>query len=54
MILVAMQHVLGRMLELESFNEAVELLRTIIDAQDKLDEQTRQRHKQRLHDLLKE
>lgn len=53
-ILVAMQHVLGRMLELESFNEAVELLRSIIDLQEKLNEQTRQRHKQRLRDLLKE
>jgi hypothetical protein len=53
-ILVAMQHVLGRMLELESFNEAVDLLRSIIDQQEKLNEQTRQRHKQRLRDLLKE
>ncbi len=53
-ILLAMQHVLGRMLELESFNEAVELLRSIIDQQDKLNEQTRQRQKQRLRDLLKE
>jgi hypothetical protein len=53
-ILVAMQHVLGRMLELESFNEAVELLRSIIEQQQKLNEQTRQRQKQRLRDLLKE
>jgi hypothetical protein len=53
-ILLALQHVLGRMLELESFNEAVELLRSIIDQQETLNEQTRQRQKQRLRDLLKE
>lgn len=53
-ILVAMQHVLSRMLELESFNEAVELLRAIIDQQEKVNDQTRQRHKGRLRDLLEE
>jgi hypothetical protein len=53
-ILLAMQHVLGRMLELESFNEAVELLRSIIEQQEKLNERTRERQKQRLRDLLKE
>jgi hypothetical protein len=50
-ILVEMNEVLGRMLELEDFNEAVALLREIIDAQEKLGKQTKQRHK---HDLLED
>ena len=40
--------------ELEDFNAAVELLRTIIKLQDQLDGQTKQRHKQELHELLEE
>ena len=52
LILASMQQVLGRMIELEDFNEAVELLRTIIDQQKQLDTQTQQRHKQKLHELL--
>jgi hypothetical protein len=51
-ILASMQQVLSRMIELEDFNEAVELLRTIIDQQKQLDTQTKQRHKQKLHELL--
>jgi hypothetical protein len=51
-ILASMQQVLGRMIELEDFNEAVELLRTIIDQQKQLDVQTKERHKQKLHELL--
>ncbi len=51
-ILASMQQVLGRMIELEDFNEAVELLRTIIDQQKQLDLQTKERHKQKLHELL--
>ncbi len=47
-----MRQVLGRMIELEDFNEAVELLRSIIQAQEKLHEQTQKRHKQKLRDLL--
>jgi hypothetical protein len=50
-ILASMQQVLGRMIELEDFNEAVELLRTIIDQQKQLGVQTKQRHKQKLHEL---
>jgi hypothetical protein len=50
-ILVAMREVRGRMLEMETYNEAVELLRTIIQDQQKLNEETKKRHKQ---DLLKE
>jgi hypothetical protein len=53
-ILTVMRQVLDRMVELESFNEAVELLRAIIQSQDKLNEQTKLRHKQKLRDLLKE
>jgi molecular chaperone GrpE (heat shock protein) len=52
LILASMQQVLGRMIELEDFNEAVELLRTIIDQQKQIDTQTQQRHKQKLHELL--
>ena len=51
-MLALMQQVLGRMIELEDFNEAVELLRTIIDRQKQLDHETEQRHKQKLHELL--
>ena len=45
-ILLAMQNVLNRMLELEDFNEAVELLRAIIEAQGTLSEQIEQRKEQ--------
>ena len=53
-IVLAMRQVLARMLELESFNEAVELLRSIIEGQEKINEHTKQLHKQKLRDLLKE
>lgn len=53
-ILLSMQKVLDRMLELESFNEAVELLRSIVEEQKKLKEATKQRHKNKLRDLLKD
>ena len=53
-ILLAMQKVRDRMIELEDFNEAVDLLRDIIKMQDQLHEQTQQRHKQKIHELLKE
>lgn len=51
-ILVEMQHVLERMLELESYNEVVALLRGIIQDQQSLNEQTKQRQAERLRDLL--
>lgn len=50
-ILTAMRAVLSRMLELEDFNEVVQLLRDIIASQDKVREQTRQRHRARILDL---
>jgi hypothetical protein len=53
-ILLAMQKVRDRMIELEDFNEAVELLRNIVDMQKQLHEQTEQRHKEKIRDLLKE
>ena len=53
-ILLAMRKVLDRMIELENFNEAVELLRGIISSEEQLREQTQQRHKQKIRDLLKD
>jgi len=53
-ILIAMRQVLDRMLELENFNEAVELLRSIVQMQEKLNDETKQKHKQKLKDLLGE
>jgi len=51
-ILLALHKVLGRMIELEDFNELVQSLRTIIKEQQRLDEETKQRHKQRIRELL--
>ena len=53
-ILLAMRKVLDRMIEVEDFNEAVDLLREIIKTQDQLHEETQQRHKQKIRELLKE
>ena len=53
-ILLAMQKVRDRMIELEDFNEAVELLRNIVEMQKQLHDQTQQRHKEKIRDLLKE
>lgn len=53
-IILAMHKVLDRMIALEDFNEAVELLRGIIKAQEQLREETQQRHKEKIRDLLKE
>ena len=53
-ILVAMRKVLDRMLEMEDFNEAVELLRAIIKQQEQIGDQTKQRHKQKLRELLED
>ena len=44
-ILIEMKQVLGRMLELETFNEVLDLLRGVIDAQKNVTEQTRQKQK---------
>jgi hypothetical protein len=51
-ILVEMQQVLDRMLELESYNEVVALLRGIIRDQQDLNEKTKQRQDEKLKGLL--
>jgi hypothetical protein len=53
-VLLAMQKVLDRMIELEDYNQMVELLRDVIKQQDQLRTQTEQRQKQKIRDLLKE
>jgi hypothetical protein len=53
-VLLAMQHVLDRMIELQDYNEMVEMLSDIIKMQDQLRQQTEQRNKQKIRDLLKE
>jgi len=51
-VLLQMQRVLDRMVELEDFNEAIEALRQIIAMQEDLREQTQRRRKARLEELL--
>ncbi len=53
-IVLAMQLVLQRMIELESFNEAVDMLRQIIALQGHLEQQTKQRQKQKVLELLED
>jgi len=53
-VLVEMQQVLDHMLELESYNEVVGLLRDIIDDQKTLNQRTKQQQSERLQDLLDE
>ncbi len=48
----AMRAILTRMLELESFNEVVEKLRGVIDAQEAIRRDTLQRQRRRARDLL--
>ena len=52
LILRSMRGVLSRMAELEDFNEAVELLRSIIGEQEDLRRQTLERRKDKLRQLL--
>ncbi|MEX0936387.1 MAG: hypothetical protein WDZ59_00900 [Pirellulales bacterium] len=47
-VLVAMQQVLDKMLELEDYNEVIELLRGIIEEQQQLNERTQRRRRERL------
>jgi hypothetical protein len=51
-ILKTMHDVLARMVELEDFNEAVQLLRSIIEEQEQLREAVRERRKAKLRQLL--
>jgi hypothetical protein len=53
-VLEAMQRVLDRMLELESYNELVELLRGIVTDQQKVQQQTKQQRREKLRSLLEE
>lgn len=52
LVLEAMQQVLNRMLELESYNELVELLREIVEDQKKLNNETEIRRREKLRSLL--
>jgi len=47
-----MDLILSRMLEMESFNELIEILRRIIDRQKDVEEKARERQKESLRDLL--
>lgn len=53
-VLDAMQSVLDRMLELESYNELVELLRGIVAEQQQLQEETKQQRRAKLRSLLED
>jgi len=53
-ILVEMRQVLDRMLELETYNEVVALLRDIITDQDEINRRTKDRQKERLRSLFEE
>ena len=50
--LVALNGVLEQMLKLEDFNQLVEMLRGVIEAQDDLNAQTAKRNKEKARDLL--
>jgi hypothetical protein len=53
-ILVEMRHVLDRMLELETYNEVVALLRDIITDQSEISRRTKERQKDRLRSLFED
>jgi hypothetical protein len=53
-ILVQMNQILDKMLELETFNEVLDLLRGIIDSQDQISRETKQKQKDKLKELLEE
>lgn len=53
-VLDAMKQVLDRMLELESYNELVELLREIVADQQKVLQQTKQKRREKLRSLLED
>lgn len=53
-VLVQMQQILDRMLELESYNEVVGLLRGIIEDQRSINDRTKQQQTDRLQELLEE
>jgi hypothetical protein len=53
-VLEAMKGVLNRMLELESYNELVELLRGIVSDQQQIKERTQQQQREKVRGLLEE
>ena len=53
-VLDAMKQVLDRMLELESYNELVELLRGIVADQQKVQDRTKQQRRKKLRSLLED
>ena len=53
-VLVEMRQVLDRMLELETYNEVVDLLRGIITDQEEINRRTKERQKERLRSLFEE
>lgn len=53
-VLLAMRQVLDRMLELETFNEALALLRDVIELQERLNAQTEEGRKRQARELLEE
>lgn len=53
-VVLRLEAVLGKMLDLESYNELVDLVRGIIQEQESLSEQTRKRQRENALELLKE
>ena len=53
-ILLEMQQVLEKMIELESYNELVDLVRSVLQEQDELLEKTRQQRKEQTRSLLED
>jgi hypothetical protein len=53
-LLVEMRRVLDRMLELETYNEVVSLLRDIISDQDQINKRTKEQQKDRLRSLFQD
>jgi hypothetical protein len=49
-----MQQVLDKMMEMETFNEVVDMLRSIIESQERLNDQTRQARRKSVRDLLED
>ena len=53
-IMVEMQQVLAKMMEIETFNEVVDQLRGIIEAQQKLNQRTKDARRRKVRDLLED
>ena len=53
-VLVQMQQILDRMLELESYNEVIGLLRGILDDQQSLQQRTKKQQTERIKELFEE